>query len=514
MEKYDISYEIVDYHCFYQRLQEILENPNNKFVVNAHQPIGYSSCGFPLEHYSIGNGPIHIVYMGGAHGNEIIGVDFVLQLMKNLALGNGCFSNFDPKAYTIDFLPCQNPEGYFTTTYALKSVMNGMTPTEMEKFCYKYYQQYRKTNIEISKVNQILKNCCQEIPKQNQDQLRKKLWQEHRKKELTCSTLIEFLRQNLKLNTEMLKKVEEQWKQTLNTTIFSYPKAYQLPFLNLDLNCIPNMDEKHRKLKLKLQEIYKNTDFPFCTLANFFANADGINLNDNNEIYFEKIKNHRKNAEEVYAYPINGSLIVSQPSPIGTAGKGEIFRYTNENEALLKFLEEQKKDCYAFMNCHSTGGALYLYPCSTNDSPSETITRDFKFYINTRLATEYLKEVSQIHHRYTGFQEQYKSMGHPDIVTGLGEVLRSKYPASFLLELSLAGGNPLGPYIEPNYTSTMISNMHGCMKLLDTIREVQELYDLTYTMSYNKEKKVNYSVQSPSRKLKPSYFNQYSQNDD
>ena len=60
--------------------------------------------------------------MGGAHGNEIISVDFVTQLMQNLALGNN-FDNFDPEIFTIDFIPVQNPEGFAVTTYALDSVM-------------------------------------------------------------------------------------------------------------------------------------------------------------------------------------------------------------------------------------------------------------------------------------------------------------------------------------------------------------------------------------------------------
>lgn len=62
MGSYAISYEILDYDLFYQRLSEILNNPQNKFLVKKHSPIGKSSCGFSIEHYSIGEGAMHILY--------------------------------------------------------------------------------------------------------------------------------------------------------------------------------------------------------------------------------------------------------------------------------------------------------------------------------------------------------------------------------------------------------------------------------------------------------------------
>lgn len=85
MNDFDIKYEILDYAKYNKRLLDICSNPNNKFQVIKQQDLGKSRCGFPIEHYTIGNGPKHIVYMGGAHGNEIISVDFVTQLMNNIA---------------------------------------------------------------------------------------------------------------------------------------------------------------------------------------------------------------------------------------------------------------------------------------------------------------------------------------------------------------------------------------------------------------------------------------------
>ena len=73
-------------------------------------------------------------------------------------------------------------------------------------------------------------------------------------------------------------------------------------------------------------------------------------------------------------------------------------------------------------------------------------------------------------------------------------MLRSRHIGHFLLELSRAGGNPIGPYIEPNYTLTMEANFRGCKALLDTILEVRDLYDKMYVMHYDGEGKVKYET--------------------
>ena len=162
MNDFDIKYEILDYDKYNKRIVEACNNPENKFPIVKQADLGQSKCGFAIEHYTIGNGPKHIVYMGGAHGNEIIGVDYVTQLMTNIALGKGTFADFDPNEFTIDFIPCQNPEGYFTTTYALNSVMKDMNPEEIEAFSKRYYQAYKQDDINSLAVNACIRTVCDE----------------------------------------------------------------------------------------------------------------------------------------------------------------------------------------------------------------------------------------------------------------------------------------------------------------------------------------------------------------
>ena len=215
MEEYKIEYEILDYDKFYLRLKNIQYNLANKNEVTKHEPIGYTKCGFPIEHYSIGHGPMHIVYMGGAHGNEIIGVDYVTQLMQNIALGCGEFADFNPEEFTIDFLPCQNPEGFFTTTYALKSIMQDMNEREIEEFSKKYYQLYREDDQSVININKILRTFCEEFDLSAiKEDLTTLFWQKSINKDITSNYIISFLLIFFHLDeTKLSKFINNKWQE-------------------------------------------------------------------------------------------------------------------------------------------------------------------------------------------------------------------------------------------------------------------------------------------------------------
>lgn len=498
---YEIDFTIFGYHQFYNELSKILYHPNNRFCVTHHLSIGKSTCGFPLEHYSIGWGENHICYMAGAHGNEIIGVSFVLQMMKNLALGRGEFANFRPDLFTIHFLPCQNPEGYFTTTYALQSVMKDMSILERKQFCYDYYSIYREENKEIQTINEILRICCGCKEEVALKETIRSFWDFSYQKEIDAEEILSFLETQCSIErVAVLKIVERLWfKHFGHKKINTFQKKYQTPFWNLTFDCIPEIDEKHKMLKKKLQKLYSNKGFPMCTLANFLANADGVNLNDNNPYYFKILKEQRKKegilcANPMYNYP------KSIPGPIGTASVSfSKFCYAPENKALLSFLERLEDSSYAFFHLHGTGGQLYVEPFYEENAQKP---RDFSFYINNRIATEYLKGVKEIYAEKTSKNEEYFTMPYPNRITGFADMLRSKYPGQFLVELSKAGGNPIGPFIEPNYTLTMEANFKAFMKILDVILEVKHLYGESYVLQYNKRGEVVYEIQSRRRMRK------------
>ena len=212
--EYNIDYEILSYPKYIKRLNKILNNPDNVYPVEKLENLGYTSCGFPIEHYKIGKGPIHVTYMGGAHGNEIIGVDFVTQLMQNLSLGKGTFRNFNPAIYTIDFIPCQNPEGYFTTTYALEQLMGNMTHQEIEAFSKKYWSCYREDDIKVNKVNKILNAFVTEFSNAGtKEDITNFFWQKFLNKNITLDSMKEFLSNYYFVNKNKLDElVDREWQ--------------------------------------------------------------------------------------------------------------------------------------------------------------------------------------------------------------------------------------------------------------------------------------------------------------
>ncbi|MCI9110495.1 MAG: hypothetical protein HFH47_01635 [Bacilli bacterium] len=504
MEKYEIEYSILDYNRYNQRLESVLNNPNNKFEVTKHEPLGQSTCGFDIEHYSIGNGPMHIVYMGGAHGNEIIGPDFVTQMMKNLALGNGDYENFDPNTYTIDFIPCQNPEGYFTTTYALNSIMSDMDDSEIEKFSKDYWSCYRNDDINVTTMNSIIRTFCNEHELEGvKEKLVDLFWKTFRNKPITNTDVISFLIEYTKSSElEVSNFVLEKWEEKIKGDVIPAEKLHHSIFKEVNFDCIPEVDDKHRKLKASLMSLYENGDFPIGTLANFFSNAQGVNLNDNNENYFNILKNRMADEGTVYANLRDNNLSKSIPGPVGvpSANMDGEFEYAPENKALFKFLEMQDdKDMnFAFVNCHGTGGLFYLYPVSEDDmekAKTEGVKRDFNFYINNRIASDYVSKVGEIYQKETGKYDPYRTMGHPSQVTGVGDLLRKTYLSSFILELSKMGGNPLAPYgdRQGNYNLTMEANMSASMQMMETILEMKHLYSSAYEMSYDENNRVVYN---------------------
>ena len=493
---YDITYEILNYEKYHKRLDDIVNNPQNVFAIKKSAPIGYTKCGFPIEHYKLGNGKIHVVFMGGCHGNEIITVDYITQLMKNMALGLGNFSSFPDDLFTIDFIPCQNPEGFFTTTYALSSLTQNMSTEEIEKFSKEYYSLYKKDDLNALVIHKIILSFS-EYYKIPFNDINSAFWQHFHNKEISLNDILNFLSQYHKLSDNLQKLLISFWLEKLerNYIIPSY-KYHNAFFNNVSLNCIPTFDLPHKRLKQNLQTLYASGEFQLNTLPKFFANSSGVNLNDNNEIYFNYLKKRMEEEKEIFATLRDNNLKKHIVGPIGSPNEdmNGTFQYTEENIALLKFLEAQEDDNFCFINCHSCGGMLFLYPVIDEELNKPT-DRNFLFYINNRLGTEYTKATGDVYKNFTGMHKAYKMQGFPDQITGVGDVLRRKYIASFLLELSFAGGNPIGPYcdIEGNYKLTMLSNFNATKSLLDTILEVKHLYSTTYSIEYNNGK-VSYKI--------------------
>ena len=140
------NFELLNYDKYHKRLENIINNAKNRVTI--HESIAKTNCGFDVEHYSIGNGPHHIVVVGGTHGCEIIGVDFVTKLMEEISLGRGEYKDIDLNYFTFDFFPLHNPEGFIISTSAVDTLIkDSMTGEEKEAKCKEYYLAFRQDDI-------------------------------------------------------------------------------------------------------------------------------------------------------------------------------------------------------------------------------------------------------------------------------------------------------------------------------------------------------------------------------
>ena len=249
-----------------------------KFLITKKENLGITSCGLPIEHYTIGTGDKHIVIMGAMHGSEIISTDFVLQLMEKMSIGDERFKFLESGNYTIDFIPMANPEGYLITTTAVRKLIpRDMPKNQAEKICHEYWGKFRKDDQEAIKER--------------------------------------------KEDPEKAKELHYDIKQ------------HQKMFSNVTWEDIP---DKYKKVKEKIKKLHEEYEIPIGAMATWSANADGIDLNSNN-----KYNSHISDIEQGKQIPNNlryNNINMSLPGPIGCPYNiNEGFKKTNENVAIESF---------------------------------------------------------------------------------------------------------------------------------------------------------------------------------
>lgn len=138
---------ILDYEQVVEKLKTLSINPD--FMIKTHKPIGYSTFGLPILHYSIGFGKKHIVISGATHGSEIITTDFVLKLMEKTS----GYDFIKENKYTIHFFPMLNPEGYLISTSAVRQLIpREMSDIDSQKIIKEYIEKYNlDTNSSLGK---------------------------------------------------------------------------------------------------------------------------------------------------------------------------------------------------------------------------------------------------------------------------------------------------------------------------------------------------------------------------
>ena len=126
----------------YNETQRILDSFQNS-IIKEENPLEYTKLAkLPIRHFTLGEGPSHIVVTGCQHSTEIITITFILELMKYLKNNNITFENL-----TIHFIPILNPEGYLINTSAIRNkIKSDENEENIIKFCYEFYKKYRIDN--------------------------------------------------------------------------------------------------------------------------------------------------------------------------------------------------------------------------------------------------------------------------------------------------------------------------------------------------------------------------------
>ena len=482
MEHYDTNYGILDYDTFTKRLRKLNYNSDNNVSVYREAPIGRTRCGFDIEHFRIGNGPVRLVYAAGMSGSEIIGVDYVLTLMENIAKGNGVFRDFDPSMYTIDFLPCLNPEGYFTTTYALQSATKNKS---LEKFASMYNIAYLKDDENVMIINK----CIQEVFKgaginvEKSNRIIDLFWRMYRGKEIKYFDLYNFLSINIDSDRieEDLDNVLNKWKTDRNFVIPEKKWHYRL-FKGLNINCIPMSDNRFNKLRGNLYRLYGDSS---CieSLACFNANSVGVDLNSNSLEEYNSMLSRRSIQGDIYGYGRDNDLLISEPSPLGAPSNNmeEKFELEPENVALVNFISTLGNDNNLFMFIGGTGNSLYVYPYSLDALAGlDEKTKEIIYYTNNKLASTYANELGSAREELTGKNKPCMISAYNGEIYGVKDLIRNNFHTTMLLQLGLPGGNPLAPYKDKKeYEDTMIANMIANKKLIGAILRVDRLNDVS-----------------------------------
>lgn len=242
---------------------------------------------------------------------------------------------------------------------------------------------------------------------------------------------------------------------------FDYYKAFRNDTINKD-----NPFKQHQKLfeeinssSIRDHNILKDAvgeiliPHPKGSIIDWASNGNGIDLNSNTAVNIKKDKELNKSA----AY---NNLRVDIPSPIGHPGNNQSKNFTQEVEviSLQQLLDKLKNSCTMFLNYHSVGGLIYQRP-----------ENDDKFI------TSYNYILSKFYQENT-----IKNASKYDIVKGqsgraisVNDQLRQKYPGNILVELSPMGGNPIGPFGDPNnIKNTIESNIYSFIYTMSNLDKI------------------------------------------
>lgn len=119
----------------FEEMNDLLSSFKN---IKKCDPIGFTNFGYPIDHYSFGNGNNHVIITGGTHASELISNIFVIRFMEKLSKGE---ISIDTDLYTLDFIPFVNPEGTIIVTNTIRSLIGrDMSDDILQTYLLTFYR--------------------------------------------------------------------------------------------------------------------------------------------------------------------------------------------------------------------------------------------------------------------------------------------------------------------------------------------------------------------------------------
>ncbi len=479
----NVKYDKLYYSKYRKKLKGLLNSEELKKLGIKYNLIGFTKYNYPFETISIGFGEKEIFIVGGTHGSEVIGVDFVLQLIENIKN----FEEFNPNLYKIIFIPMQNPEGFDISSSTFKSIND----FEYKEKAYEYYKKYRidsLISIAFESLNKLINNFLNSNKiLEAQDLLEQlKLFLNNDKNWIRLSEpraipevkilinsinniekvknfdelknyliIISNSMENNVLDSDYLKVFIKEFKRGFENNFIwneidkiNKEKLHQLMFKDDNFKNLENPQLKNQIIKL-----YEDNNFPKGSQITYDANGSGINLNANNKL--NPGINELKINQVSYGNYSKDNIVRYFKGPIG-APTNDInnFKYELENKYLYDLLNTSFKSgkYLSTFLYHGTGGMIFYKP--NKSMIDERKYEDYLIY-NKTLASIYSNDTD------------YKLLDISD-TTGYGDLLRRTFPGVLLIELSKMGGNPIGPYgDEDNIYKTINDNFNAIRSILN-----------------------------------------------
>ena len=484
-------YQKLDLKTYNKRINEI-EHDYRLHELGIKKNVYLSEYCYPINEYVIGNGKKDLFIVGGTHGSEIISVDFVLQLLKNLPN----LKDYDPNLITLHVIPLQNPEGFDIST----NTFSDISDEDFNKESYDYYLRYRTDNL-INRFFGEVNNNFKKLEGKKitpsvfldtiKQSFKSNAWKQlcdsraiPKLKELekfifsldeydNYSILMQDIRLGL-MNLEHAYKDELFFKSTIkrfSETLFGdelWQKIKDNVLVEIDQNSGTRLhQEKFQDKKIQssvnpllannIEQRFIQLDIPKGSHIKFDPNGDFINLNLNapNNQGNEILKNNKK----VYGNEPSNNILAYVDGPIGKSTiDPDNFTFANENMILMQIMNSSivQNRFLGSLLYHGTGGVIYSKPMHTKENDSK--------YSELK---EYNDLLTEAYYHKTGYGQV---SGATD--TGFGDMYRNLVPGILLVELSKMGGNPIAPYGDiSNIDRVIQTNLEAVNEVFKVLNE-------------------------------------------